>query len=265
MSNTPQPGYTISTGDIVAPGTTTALSEFFGFLGDCGQAAATVFAAMLHGTTPNISDLNAMVWDMINNNLSEKNGAATPKAIQTELQKQGIQTSLLDDWKSALSSWVGKGPVELFLTKAGELPGETPGLEHHFVTVVGVSPSTGKYIVSDPNTPAAKSGKFVLYSAQDLAKAGASQAIVPNSLSGILPDWQSIIDGAGKDLGNSFAQTMLKAFHVTDVLDLVVRTGLVMFGAIMVIAGISILALAHAQNRVAKAAPMISAVSSLAG
>lgn len=271
--------------DILAPGTTNALSEFFGFVGDCGQAAAQILVSAYNQVLPNPQNLNAQVNDMISRGLATSQGITSTQALQKELGIQGYNASIIDNWRMALSQ-VTQRPVELLLSNAQALPGDQ-GVLGHFVSAVGYSPSTGKFIVSDPNSVDAKQGKFSLFSAQQLAaampvnalvitnKIGAGPADVgpPNIqatqakqaqqqgdtplFSGVGAYTQDAISGA---LGQGFNDFLTQMFGVSNAKDAGIRVLLIIGALILLMFGILALILPKAQQEAPQAA-QIAAVA----
>lgn len=154
-----------------------ALSEFAGYTGDCGQCALEVARAIIQHEIPDSNSMNSMVRDMIRRGTAANQGQTSLEALRDMAQRLGITMSLNHDWRGVLGQNATQIPIVLGIGNGGSLPGEHPGLKGHFITVVGLGPKG--YAVADGNTIEARSGTLVYYTESELAQAQPWGALYP--------------------------------------------------------------------------------------
>jgi hypothetical protein len=211
--STPVP-YTPAAGDTLIPGAT-AIHEFFGFLGDCGQAAAEIVYSWSKGQTPSGDHINAVVRAMQQAGLASGSGVSTLAGNSLELSREGIPNFTTHDWQGALQQYAGVRPIELFVNNARALPGDEVTVSGHFLTIEGRTAS-GNFVASDPDNALAKVNKLAVYTLQQLKNAATGGALVPTGGGpGIgIPPGGVIGEGAaqqGANAGGATAKTTADA------------------------------------------------------
>lgn len=221
-------------------------SEFFGFTADCGQAALESAVATIQGRPPSPAELNQMVRDIYAAHFGSSQGVTSLQGLQHEAAAKGIQTSVQGDWLSALHANAGVKPVVLGLNNAGTLPGEHPGLQGHFIDILGIGPKG--YVASDPNTTAAKSGGLVYFTEAQLKSASPWGALVPVGTptggGGGLTPWQQVQEAVGFNIGQAAATASTAANNLNPVVGVADAIGNLQHGATKAIENAGLLTVA---------------------
>src|SRR5260221_523473 len=124
--STPVP-YTPAAGDVVIHNPL-AIDEFFGFAGDCGQAAAEILYAWAHGQAPSGAHINAVVVGMQQAHLAGPQGVSSLQGNSRTLANEGVPNQVTSDWLTALQQ-AGRVPIEIGVGNAQALPGDQLGVQ----------------------------------------------------------------------------------------------------------------------------------------
>jgi hypothetical protein len=180
--------YTAQTGDVFAAGTpqqgavTELLTRVNGVIAGCGEAALAVLLGWTQGRIYSASDVTGIVTDAINEHGAGTGGTSTPGELAATAKDYNASLQSID-WRAALDNLAGKTPILLGVSNASALGGSDRGVQGHYISVVGRT-AQGAYIVSDPNTPESKSGRYVTYTRAQLNAAQPYSAQVLSSSSG---------------------------------------------------------------------------------
>lgn len=152
-----------------------ALSEFVaGYNGDCGETAelAALHALRAPSFPLDATSLKAIVARDVAHGWASANGSEPLAAIANDLSALGAKFTNYGyaepytvDWATILKEHGGSHPVILELANAGQLHGDEPGVQYHFICQLD-------YLqFADGDNVAARSGRTVNYSLSDLANA----------------------------------------------------------------------------------------------
>lgn len=205
-----------------------ALSEFQGYTGDCGEDAEL---AALHVLRPDqfpldAAHLNAIVQRMIHAGKAGSKGEEPLSSIAWDLTFLGIKYDYYPyaepfgvDWRNLLRANAGERPIIVQLARAGQLPGDEPGVQYHFVTILGTD--GGVYLVADGDNPDSKKGLLSRYTEANLAAAQICGLIITEAPPGVpmpfspLPGGKSRDTSTGEVLGTGFTD-YVNSHHTTN-------------------------------------------------
>lgn len=177
--------YAATVGDTIYTGATAVtedLSRVSGFIAGCGEAALLVVLNAVKGVPTAPSDVTALIKQAVNSRQVTgglaASGETSPGNLETLASQYGV-TLTSGDYKRQLASYAGVKPVILGVSNATAFGGSNANVHGHYITVVGRT-ATGNYIVSDPNTPQSKAGRFVQYSPSQIDAAQPFWSAVPN-------------------------------------------------------------------------------------
>lgn len=259
--------YAPASGDITVKGAT-AISEFFGFVGDCGEAASEILYSWSQGKAPSGTHINAVVSALQHAGLAGNQGVSTLSEESKGLSREGVPNYATSNWLGALQQNIVNAtastvhPVELLVNApnlGANLPGDEFGVHGHFIAVEGWSPTHNAFIVSDPDNSAAKAGRLVFYTPGQIASAnpqgaivasGAGQGIAGGGPGGGIGTAAGSITGAasgvGDVVGNAVGGT-LGSLWPTIQAD-IAKAGFLAFAALIMLVGLVLLVAPAAAN-----------------
>lgn len=247
--------YSPSSGDVTISGAT-AIQEFFGFVGDCGEAAGEILYAWSQGKAPSGAHINAVVSAMQKAGLAGNQGVSSASEESKFLASEGVANYTTNNIFGALKANAGIHPVELLVNApnlGADLPGDEYGVHGHFITVEGWSPTKNAYVVSDPDNAAAKQGKLVFYTPGQLASANPITAIVASGpgkgIAGGIGTAAGSVGAAASGVGNALSSAadlpgaiaalpgnLVAAFQAD-----IINAGFLFFAAMLMLIGVLLL------------------------
>ncbi len=159
-------------------------SSVGGFIAGCGEASLLVLLNAKDGRGTSPAEVTSLIQQAVNAHQTTgqwaNSGQITPGGLAWLAQANGLTLQQVP-WLSALTHASPSQPVLIGVNNATAFGGPDASVYGHYVTVVGTDPTTGNFIVSDPNTPQSVKGQFVQYSLSQFQAARPFSAQIPAS------------------------------------------------------------------------------------
>ena len=241
----------MAAGDYVIPGATAVTewgSRVGGFIAGCGEASLAVIQGIISGQPPSVQQVTALIQQGAATGYTGPTGVSTVSGLAQLGAASGtpLTPGSGANALSTINANLAAGlPTELGVSNATVFGGSDANVHGHYVTVVGKTGS-GNYIVADPNQPAALSGGFVQYTAQQLTSAKPFGTLTPQSMPG--PGIGGPISGSvnlpggspfsPQQWGQGFLQGITQAIGARSFPDLAWRTALIIGGMVLIVLGL---------------------------
>ena len=160
-------GSTVAASDIlrVLPGAEELFSEFQGFSGDCGEFAELSAIHIVAGITLESANLNLLTRRDIDHGWASANGGEPLSSIADDLTALSLLYTQYSypgpsNWLAILNEQAGYQPVIMELANGQNLAGDEPGLQYHFICVVGIL-KNGNFLCCDGDNLARDNAKLL--------------------------------------------------------------------------------------------------------